>query len=518
VQGDTRRTWGEFEDRAARLAAAFSAAGVGPGAVVANYLYNAPEYVEAYFAALKQRSVPVNVNYRYLDDELHYLLDNAEAEVLVFHAGLGDRVERVVSRCPALRLLVEVPDGAALHPEIAEPFDALLAAHEPAPRTTRDPDDITMTYTGGTTGLPKGVMSRVGPALDGWMAAVPPAAGLAPVSEPEEIAPAARRLAEEGRSLVAMPVCPLMHATGLAIGTLPMLTFGSCTVLLAGRTFDPDEAWATAERERVQALTLVGDAFARPLLRTLEDGPRRDLSSVRLIMSAGAMFSAEVKAGLLEHLRRSAIVDYIAATEGGMGASISTYGSPAPTGRFTPGPAVKVLTESGVEVVPGSGQAGLVAIGGTVPEGYYKDAEKTASTFRVIGGVRYSVPGDWATVEADGSIVLLGRGSQCINTGGEKVYAEEVEEAVKLHPAVRDCLVFGVPDDRFGQRVVGVVSADREAADSGDLLATARSRLSSFKVPRELVAVDRVPRGPNGKADYPRARELFAAGTRARRG
>lgn len=516
VHGSTRRTWAEFEDRAARLAAGFAAAGVEPGATVANYLYNAPEYLESYWAALKQRCIPVNVNYRYLDDELLYLIDNSEAQVLVFHSSLADRVARIAERASGLRLLVEVADspdglGEASPPltGVGTPYDELVAAHEPAPRISRRPDDTTMVYTGGTTGLPKGVISRVGSMLDGYMAAVPPAAGLAPVTEPADVAPAARRLVTEGRGLVSLPVCPLMHATGLWIGTLPMLTFGSCTVLSEGHTFDAEATWDTVERERVQTVTLVGDVFARPLLGALDDGPTRDLSSVRLIMSSGAMFSTPVKTGLLEHLQGAAIVDYIAATEGGMGASISTYGSPALTGHFTPGPDVKVLREDGTEVVPGSGEAGLIAIGGSIPDGYFKDPEKTAATFRVLGGARYSVPGDWATVEDDGSMVLLGRGSQCINTGGEKVFPEEVEEVVKLHDVVRDCLVFGVDDERFGQRVVGVVSVSSRAADLDAIIATTRGRLAPYKVPRTLVIVPDVPRAANGKPDYPTARKEF---------
>jgi acyl-CoA synthetase (AMP-forming)/AMP-acid ligase II len=204
------------------------------------------------------------------------------------------------------------------------------------------------------------------------------------------------------------------------------------------------------------------------------------------------------------------IVDYISATEGYMGMSISRKDAPAPTGRFVPAREVKVLTEDGRPVGAGSGERGMIAITGALPEGYYKDAEKTARTFRTIDGVRYSMPGDWATIEADGSITLLGRGSQCINTGGEKVFPEEVEEVVKQHDAVDDCLVFGVPDERFGQRIVAVVALARGAtATIDELLAAARHRLASYKIPRALLMVDVVPRGPNGKADYPAARRLF---------
>jgi fatty-acyl-CoA synthase len=224
------------------------------------------------------------------------------------------------------------------------------------------------------------------------------------------------------------------------------------------------------------------------------------------------MFSTEVKQALFNYAPNLMIIDYIAASEGAMGASISTRANPAPTGRFQPGPNVKVFTDDGREVAPGSGEMGMVGVSGVIPDGYYKDEVKTAKTFRTIDGARWSFPGDWATVEADGSLVLLGRGSQCINTGGEKVFPEEVEEAVKRYPEVDDCLVFGVPDERFGQRVVGVFSlAPRASATADDVIASLRERLAAFKVPRRLVSVPAVPRAANGKADYPGARKLFEA-------
>ncbi len=519
VQGEVRRSWHDFDDRAARLARAFLDAGLGRGSTVAEYLFNSPEYLETYHAALKIRATPVNVNYRYLDDELLYLLDDSDAEVLVYHASLGDRVARICERATKLKLLVEVDDrdGVDHHATVvdaAEGYEQVLAGHDPAERITRSPDDRTMTYTGGTTGLPKGVMGRVGGGLGAIMATTPGLVGMAPVTDPAAIAPLAAQLAAEDRLLASMPACPLMHATGLAIGALPVLTFGGAVVLLEHRHLDPDEAWSTIEREPVNALTIVGDAFGRPLLRELQEGPPRDLSKLMLICSSGAMFSTETKAGLLEYATNALILDMIAATEGAMGTSVSTRGNLADTGRFRPGAGVKVFTTDDREVEPGSGESGIVAVPGAVPDGYYKDEEKTARTFRVIGGVRYSIPGDWATVDADGTIRLLGRGSQCINTGGEKVYPEEVEEAVKRHPGIDDCLVFGVADERFGQRVVAVASSSPDSTASADeVLAEVRERLSSYKVPRRLELVDAVPRAPNGKADYPSAKRLYAERT-----
>jgi fatty-acyl-CoA synthase len=509
VQGAVRRTFAELDDRAARLAAAFQAAGLAPGAKVALYLYNAPEYVETYFAALKMRGIPVNVNYRYLDDELWYLLDNSEAEALVFHTELGARVERIRPRAKRLRCVIAVDDGSGSTAG-AERYDEVVAGHAPAARIPRSPDDVTMLYTGGTTGMPKGVMSRIGAGVDGLMVSVPPALGLPPVTDPAEIATVARERAERGLQWVSLPACPLMHGTGIGIGAVPATTFGGCLVFLAHRGLDADELWAVVERERVNGIVIVGDAFARPMLRALREGPSRDLTSVRLILSAGTMFSVEVRAGLLEHLPAVTIVDYMAASEGLMGVSISTKDALAPTGRFIPAPGVKVLTDDGRVVAPGSGEIGMIVASATVPHGYYKDAEKSARTFREIDGMRCSIPGDWATVEADGTVTLLGRGSQCINTGGEKVFAEEVEEVVKRHPDIDDCLVFGVPDERFGQRVVGVVSiTPGAAAPVAAVLADTRTRLASYKVPRALMVVDTVPRAPNGKADYAAARKLF---------
>jgi fatty-acyl-CoA synthase len=311
---------------------------------------------------------------------------------------------------------------------------------------------------------------------------------------------------------VGLPACPLMHATGLGIGALPALVMGGEVVLLQPRGFDPDDLWATAERERANAITIVGDAFGRPMLRALQARPDRDLASLRIICSSGAMFSAETRVGLLELLPQTVILDFVAATEGVMGTALSTRDAPVDTGRFQPGPGVRVLGADDRPVTPGSGDAGVVAVPGQTPVGYFKDESKSAATFRVIDGVRYSLPGDWATVEADGSIAVLGRGSQCINTGGEKVFPEEVEEALKRHGPVEDCLVFGVPDERFGQRIVAVASlAPGRAASTEELLGNARRHLASFKVPRSLHLVDRVPRAANGKADYARARELFEA-------
>jgi fatty-acyl-CoA synthase len=512
VQGDVRRSYRDFDERAAQLAGALQAAGLGPGSKVAQYLYNSPEYVESYAAALKIRGVPVNVNYRYLDDELLYLLENSEAEALVFHSSLADRVARVAARATGVQLLLEVDDGgtAGTVPG-AVPYEEALAAATPAPRIERDPADVLLLYTGGTTGMPKGVMTKNAGAVAGAIATISSVTGVPPAEDVAAVPEMVRAFVAERGQFVTLPACPLMHGTGMA-SLAPTLGGGGKLVLLAHKGLDVDELWATVEREGVNSLVIVGDAFARPMLRGLREGPARDLGCVRFIFSAGAMFSAEVREGLLEHLPTATIIDNIAASEGGMGVALSTRGNVVPTGSFLPNPGVKLFTEEGEEVRPGSGEIGMVAVPGAIPEGYFHDEEKTARTFREFGGVRYSIPGDWGTIGEDGVLTLLGRGSQCINTGGEKVFPEEVEETLKLHPAVEDALVFGLPDERFGQRVAAVVSLAPDAEGGLDpkaIVDGVRDRISSYKLPRDVAIVDVVPRAANGKADYPRARELF---------
>ena len=518
VQGPRRLSWKQYEQRAARLAQCILDAGVTEGGKVGMYLYNSPEYCETNFAALKVRRGPINVNYRYLDNELLYLLENADVEALVFHTSLADRVARVVPRLGNVRLLIEVDDGAAVdgttHVDRAIGYEPVQATTKPAERVEPERDDVYIFYTGGTTGLPKGVMYPLEEFTGFFMRSYPPMIGLSPLESPAEMLDTARRLYDTGTPLVAMSGPPLMHGTGCWLGMMIPHLFGGTAVLLAGRGFEPVEVWDTVEREGVQHLIVVGDAFAKPLLRALDDAPDRwDLSSLRLMISSGAMFSAEVKHGLIGHVPDLAIADVLGATEGGIGNSITTKDTPrSETAKFTLNPTTKVFTDDGREVEPGSGEIGVVANGGLVPIGYYKDPEKSARTFREVNGHRYSFPGDMATVAADGTLVLFGRGSNCINSGGEKIYPEEVEEALKLHPAVEDALVFGVPDDRFGQRVVGIASLGPGAdATADEVITDARTRLSSYKLPKDLRIVDEVPRAPKGKANYPAARELFAA-------
>ena len=508
VTGTNRRTWADYENRAARLAQAFSEAGLGKDSKIGLYLWNGNEYLESQFAGMKIRGVPININYRYLDEELLYLLDNSDAEALVFHTSLSERVARVKDRAKGVRLWIEVDDGGESLPG-ASSYEKVIEGHDPAPRIKRDPTDLYMLYTGGTTGMPKGVMYETGGMLQGFIGLVFPLLGL-PVPEITEIPKIVAGLATEGRGVVSIPTCPLMHGTGMWLGAMLPHCAGARVVMLESRSFDASELLRTAEAERATQLVIVGDAFARPILAALEASREAsrpvDLSSVRYIISSGVMWTREVKEALLEW-NDFTLIDAMGSSEGSMGTQVTTRGNVGETARFAMGPATKVFTEEGREVVPGSGEAGMVAAGGAVPIGYYKDEKKSRTTFREIGGVRYSFPGDWARVEADGTLTLLGRGSNCINTAGEKVYPEEVEEAVKAHEDVFDCLVVGVDDERFGQRVTGVVSLHpgREVAPE-DLIRFTKTRLAGYKVPKQLFLVDRVERAPNGKADYRWAR------------
>ena len=379
VQGDRRVTWRDHEQRAARMAQALLDAGLGPDSKIGMYLYNSPEYCETNFAAMKVRGVPINVNYRYLDDELHYLLDNADIEALVFHTSLGDCVARVRDRLDRVRLLVEVDDGSAAdgtdHVEGAVRYEDLQATLAPAQRIEPRGDELYIFYTGGTTGMPKGVMYPLQEFTQWFLRSYSPMIGLPPLEHPDELPATAMRLYQAGTPLVALSAPPLMHGTGCWFGMMTPHLFGGTAVLLGERGLDPVELWDAVEREGVQHLIIVGDAFAKPLLRALDNAPDRwDLSSLYLILSSGAMFSSEVKRGLIRHIPALAIADVLGSTEGGMGSSITTKDTPGnETAEFTLSATSKVFTDDGREVEPGSGEIGAVANGGLIPLGYYKD-------------------------------------------------------------------------------------------------------------------------------------------------
>ena len=522
VVGEQVIRWSDLEERAARLASVLTDAGVGRDAKVAQLLFNCPEYLEAVFAAFKVRATPVNVNYRYLADEVAYVLDNSDAEAVVFHGSLGDRIAAVRDRLPRLRLLLQVDDGAPLV-DGARWYAEAVGSTSPAAPIERTGDDQLFLYTGGTTGMPKGVMWRHADlfgalAYTGYMTA-----GLEVPTTPAEVGAVAASLNAAGRSPVNLCAPPLMHGTALFLA-IQAFVMGGTVVLLGDRRFDADELWRLVEQHRVTQLSIVGDAFARPMVAALDAalaaGRPYRLESLQRIVSTGATLSAELKRSFQSHAPQVMIIDMVGASEGGPFAlSMTMPGQPpAETAVFMAPPNAVVIDDTtGLPAERGSGVVGMLAVSGPMPSGYYGDPERTAVTFRTIDGVRYTVPGDYATIDADGTVQLLGRGSVCINTGGEKVYPEEVEVAARSHPAVLDCAVVGVADERFGESVTLVASrrTDVGPVSDDDLEAHLRARLASYKVPRRIVWVDAVERSPSGKGDYRWARRTAEAAVAA---
>ena len=511
--GEVVRTWADYDDRAARLASVFRACGAGRDSKVGIYLHNCTEYLEAQYAAFKLRACPINVNYRYTADELIYLLDNSDSEILVYQACYASRIEEIRGRLPGLKACIQVDDGTEALLEGSLDFESAIRDAQPMQRIRRAASDIYMLYTGGTTGMPKGVMYANGEFCSTFLNMALAGRGLGPLESPEDVP---RVIASaDGEPSVVLCACPLMHGTGMWLACFLYMSLGGTIVLSPTLGLDPDRLWSLVERHRATDIVIVGDAFAKPMLAALDAAAERgtpyDLSSVQRMISSGVMWSAETKAGLLGH-HDMILADMMGSTEGGMGASLASRDAPVRTARFQLNEGVKVFTEDGREVQPGSGEMGTVATGTMVPLGYYKDPVKSAATFREVDGVRYSFPGDFATVEADGTIKLLGRGSVCINTAGEKVFPEEVEEAVKRHPDIADCLVVGVPDDRFGERVVAVASyLGDPGADEGAIIEFTRGHLAGYKLPRRVVFVEEVRRAPNGKADYRWAKKAAQA-------
>ncbi len=508
VIGDHEQTWSELDDRAARLAAALESRGSGVDTRIAQLMFNCPEYLESAYAAFKLRATPVNVNYRYKAPEIAYICDNAGAEVLVFHGSLAERVEEARSMMPTVTTLVQVDDGSPLI-EGAEWYHEIVDATAPAPRIERSGEDTLMLYTGGTTGNPKGVVWRHVDLFGALAYTSYASAGIEVPTTPADVGRIAAELQADGKSPVMLCAPPLMHGTALflAIGAFVM---GGTVVLLGGRSFDADELWKLVDRHRVTQLSLVGDAFARPLnesaARAGSEGP--DLSSVQRIVSTGATLSAEQKRAFQQVMPQAMVFDMIGASEGGPFAISMTMpgAEPPETAVFTAPPNVVTIDPVTNEVIPrGSTEPGMLGASGPMPRGYWNDDAKTADTFRTIDGVRYTVPGDFATIAEDGTVALLGRGSVCINSGGEKIYPEEVEVAARRHPTVVDANAVGVPHERFGESVVLVCSVS-EPTDADDIIATVKQTIADYKAPRQIVFVDEVYRAPNGKADYRWAR------------
>jgi 3-oxocholest-4-en-26-oate---CoA ligase len=519
--GGTTRSWRDFDERSARLASALSALGVGYGTVVAIDLFNCSEYLEAYFAVLKLRAVPANVNYRYAGNELRQLLNLARAEVLVVHATLVGDIELAIDHAGTVRSVIVVDHPDSDHPDSDQQgrrtpdwhdYEALIESHPPAARIERSGEDIFLSFTGGTTGLPKGVTYSLGPATLRSILTRDLITGESFPADEDTVA-GALRLSSVGRLPVAIPASPLMHSTGLQFASFPTLVAGGSVVTDGNQRFDPHRILSAVQQHRATAMAIVGDAFARPLLRALteafEAGRPYDCSSLRCIASAGLAWSGDVKAAILELIPQVVVMEACGSTEGAhYGSQLSRRGDPAVTGRFAPFTGVKILDDERQEVP--AGEIGRIA-GPTVASGYLNDLEATAKSFFRFDGQNYVSPGDLGRIAEDGQLELLGRGTSVINRGGEKVFPGEVEQQILSHGLVEDALVIGVPDERFGQAVGAVVQVRVGAAVGSDALWThLEGNLASYKVPRRIVFAN-VPRFPNGKPDFATATQLLAA-------
>ncbi len=499
-QGDRSFTWAEFDRRADGVAKVLLDAGLVEQDKVAQYLYNCPEYIESLHASFKAGLATVNTNYRYAADELVYLWDNADVVAVVFHGTFVPDIEAIRTRVPRVRLWLWVDDGSGPCPEWATPYED--AASRPTARVRapwgRSGDHLFLIYTGGTTGMPKGVMWR----QDDLLLALDSAHKHFIGPEPDHAALAARTTKAGPRN---MPGGPLMHGTSLFNALTNLLMGGSVTTMV-GRAFDAAELLDTVERYSINSMSIVGDAFAKPILAALDAEPDRwDTSSLRVVLSSGVMWSKGSKDGLLRHNSRLILVDALGSSEAiGVASNTTTAeGAGDDTAEFRLSAGARVITDDGRDVVPGSGEIGRVALRGYTPIGYYKDPEKSAGTFVTIDGGRYTVPGDFAEVRADGTVKLLGRGSQCINTGGEKVYPEEVEECLKLHPDIVDAAVVGIPDERFGQAITALVEVRTGATfEPGAVIDHVKGRLARYKAPKTVHQVDSIGRAVNGKLNY----------------
>jgi len=511
IHRDRRLSWAQVTDRSRRLGDLLRSCGLGhrrSRAEIQNwesgqdhvglYLHNGIEYLEGMLGAFKARAAPFNVNYRYVDEELIYLFENADAKAVIFHACFAPTLARIRERLPQVRLWLQVDDGSG-EPllEGALDYEEALAGASPTPPRDLSPDDLYLLYTGGTTGAPKGVLWRQEDIF---------CAALAPRNTEWNLPALVERA--KGDPIRSLPAPPFMHGAAHWVAFSMWHVGGTVIIQSDTQRLDPDDIWSTVERERVSALAIVGDAFGRPLLDGLAERDY-DLSSLRVLTSSGAILTAALKDEFFRAIPGLRLLDALGSSESGQQAGqISRAGAKASTGDFVLARDNVILKEDLSAVVPpGSDEQGWLARRGLVPLGYYKDAEKTGKTFPVVDGVRYSVPGDRAVVETDGRLRLLGRDSVTINSGGEKIFAEEVEQALKHHPSVYDAVVVGTPHPRWGQQVTAVVRFREGARASEDeLRRAAEAHIARYKLPRVFVFVDRILRSPSGKPDYPWAK------------
>ncbi len=511
ICGEEVVSWKEYDLRSSKIATALSEAGLSSNSKAGLYLNNSNEYLICQNAIFKVGGCPINVNYRYVEEELIYLLENSDSEAVFYHACYGERIKRISNSLPNIKVWIEISDGTKSQFNDCLHYENLIAEMNPMDRIYRDPETIYMLYTGGTTGMPKGVMYKQGEFLI-YLFRTLKAMGY---DVPEDLNNLTERIKEQDKDnnfIKSLVGCPLMHGTGMWLGAFLPLNLGGTVITTPNLGFDANQLWSQVEDKSVTNIVIVGDAFAKPMLNALDiakkTGNPFNIESVRTIISSGVMWSEEVKNGLLEH-HDMQLMDTMGSTEGGMGSSVSTRDNPPKTAKFSINPGVIILADDGETLEPGSDKVGLIGTSGLVPEGYYKDEKKSAQTFKEIDGVRYSFPGDYAKYEQDGTITLLGRGSNCINSAGEKIYPEEVEEAIKRNDEVFDCLVVGLPDEKFGQKVIAVVSLVKDADISETkLLEATREFIAGYKLPKGIIFKDVVQRAPNGKADYKWAKDI----------
>ncbi|MHA7666257.1 acyl-CoA synthetase [Mycolicibacterium sp. HS_4_1] len=513
ICGDEKLTYAELEEKANRLAHYLQSQGVKKDDKVGLYCRNRIEIVIGMLGIIKAGAILVNVNFRYVEGELKYLFENSDMVALIHERQYSDRVANVLPELPLLKTILVVEDGSDNDFQRYGGVEFYSAIADSSPERDfgpRSEDDIYLLYTGGTTGFPKGVMWRHEDIYRVLFGGTDFATG-EPVADEYDLS----KQAAANPPMIRLPIPPMIH--GATQSATWMALFTGHTVVLMPE-FDADAAWRMIHEHKVNLLFFTGDAMARPLLDALlahqEAGNEYDLSSLFLLASTAALFSTSLKEKFLELLPNRIITDSIGSSETGFGGTSIVAKGQSHTGgpRVSIDKNTKVLDEDGNEVVPGSGVRGIIAKCGHIPVGYFKDEKKTAETFRTYNGVRYAIPGDYAEVEADGSVTMLGRGSVSINSGGEKIYPEEVEAALKGHPDVFDALVVGVPDPRFGQHVAAVVHPREGSKPSlADLDAFVRSEIAGYKVPRSLWLVDEVKRSPAGKPDYRWAKEQTEA-------
>ena len=514
VADGERRTYAEMEERANRLAHHLQAAGIGPGDHVGIYSYNSAEWVETAWAVFKIRAVWININYRYVEEELRYLFTNADLKALVFQREFAPRVAALRDELPTLEHLVIIEDGtteADPGDDVVAYEDAMASGSPERDFEPRSEEDIYILYTGGTTGMPKGVVWQHKDVVFALGGGVDPTTNTR-LERPEEFV-------ERGQGFVIthFPIAPLMH--GATQWSVLGRSFVGDRIVLTAR-FDPEQVWRTAADEKVNSVMVTGDAMAKPLVEVLDTQlDEFDLSNLFAVVSSAALFSAPVKDRYFVHLPNIMITDAIGSSESGNnGMTVVTKDTTA----MKSGPTVSrlgdtvVFDEDMAQVQPGSGVIGKIARSGDIPVGYYNDPMKTAETFITVDGTRYVMPGDFATVEEDGSITLLGRGSVVINSGGEKIFPEEVESAVRSHPAVTDAIVCGAPDERWGQTVAAIIAPrPGQSATLEEIQEHCRGFVAGYKVPRLLFVVDSIQRSPSGKPDYRWATDIVERQTPA---